>query len=233
MTGTPGEVVISAGPGRVRKALGIPTAGQERGRCVSYIPHSSRSVSQISPTVQRARSASRIGGSRFASPRAASRTAALAAAASSAFRSARTAAVRSSWRRSAAGSMRNSSIRSASSSWKRLTPTMTRSPDSTCCWNSNAALLDLLLHEARLDRGDGASRARPPARSAPTPAPRARPSATRCSKSLPAVGGPGGARLCGDDLLRTQRDMGRVLARQREGLVEGVRVEALRTAGDG
>ena len=48
-----------------------PHAG---ARCESYIPHSSRSSLQISPIVQRARSASRSGGSRFSVPLAASRT---------------------------------------------------------------------------------------------------------------------------------------------------------------
>jgi len=48
-------------------------------------------------------------------------------------RSARTRAVRSSWRRSASGSIRWSSICSGSSSWYWFTPTITRSPDSTCC----------------------------------------------------------------------------------------------------
>src|SRR6185437_6049751 len=54
-----------------------------RVRIASYMPHSARSVSQISPIVHRARKASRIGGRRFESPSAASRTAASAAEASS------------------------------------------------------------------------------------------------------------------------------------------------------
>src|SRR5262249_679983 len=108
-------------------------------RCESYMPNSSRSALQISPTVQRARSASRIGTSRFPSPRAVSRTVASAASAASAFRSARTRAVRSSWRCSAAGSSRCSSIGSSSPSVKRFTPTITRSPLSTSCCQRKAA----------------------------------------------------------------------------------------------
>src|SRR5215831_19392222 len=65
-------------------------------RWASYMPNSSRSPLQISPTVQRWRSASRIGTSRLPSPRAVSRTAASAASASRAFRSERTREVRSS-----------------------------------------------------------------------------------------------------------------------------------------
>ena len=42
---------------------------QDGVRCASYMPNSSRSTLQISPTVQRARSASRSGGSRFSVPR--------------------------------------------------------------------------------------------------------------------------------------------------------------------
>src|SRR5829696_2441827 len=61
--------------------------------CESYVPNSSLSALQISPTVARARSASRIGTSRFPSPRAVSRTAATACSVSSAFRFARTRAV--------------------------------------------------------------------------------------------------------------------------------------------
>ena len=45
-------------------------------RCASYVPNTSRSSLQISPTVQRARSASRIGGSRFSSVPATRRTSA-------------------------------------------------------------------------------------------------------------------------------------------------------------
>src|SRR5262245_19290192 len=108
-------------------------------RCASYMPNSSRSALQISPTVQRARKASRMGTSRLASLRATSRTAASAASVSSAFRSARTRAVRSSWRRSAAGSSRCSSIGSSSPSAKRLTPTITRSPASTSRCQRKAA----------------------------------------------------------------------------------------------
>ena len=69
----------------------------------SYVPQSSRRTPQISPTVHRARSASRMGGRRFASVSAASRTSASDRAAASPSRSARTRAVRSRWRRSIAG----------------------------------------------------------------------------------------------------------------------------------
>src|SRR2546430_1551649 len=103
------------------------------------MPNSLRSTLQISPTVQRARSASRIGGRRFAAARAVSRTCSSAASASSAFRSARTRAVRSSCRRSASGSRRCNSISSESASAYLLTPTITFSPASTCCVYANAA----------------------------------------------------------------------------------------------
>src|SRR5919201_6303742 len=73
------------------------------------MPNSSRSALQISPTVQRARNASCIGGKRFASPRAAS------------------------------GSRRWSSICSDSGSTYLLTPTITLSPASTWWVYANAA----------------------------------------------------------------------------------------------
>src|SRR6266446_9162280 len=105
----------------------------------SYMPNSSRSVFEISPIVARTRNASRIGTSRLPSPCAVSRTASRARFASSPFLSARTRAVRSSCRFSAAGSRRCSSIGSSSPSVKLLTPTITRSPDSTSCCQRNAA----------------------------------------------------------------------------------------------
>jgi hypothetical protein len=71
-------------------------AARRQARCASYVPNSSRSALQISPIVTRARSAWRIGTSKFPSPPAVSRTAASERSASSAFRSARTRAVRSS-----------------------------------------------------------------------------------------------------------------------------------------
>ena len=79
----------SAGPGYIcetRRILTPLTVGSGRPAS-SCVPHSSRSTPQISPIVQRARSASRIGGSRFAVPRAASATRASAASASVALRS--------------------------------------------------------------------------------------------------------------------------------------------------
>ena len=98
------EVRDRPAPGTSARRAGSAPHGCQRAR--SYSPHSSRSTPQISPIVQRARSASRIGSSMFsrrrARPRAPRRS---AAAASAALRSARTRAVRSSWRRSAAGSM--------------------------------------------------------------------------------------------------------------------------------
>ena len=76
-------------------------------------------------------------------------------------------------------------------------------------------------------------RARRPARSARGPAARAR-SVSSSMKYAP----PSGSAVsvpppsCGEDLLRPQRDPDRVLGRQRERLVEAVRVDRLRAAAD-
>ena len=87
---------------RRRRGRGRPAPGTSARRGGSASPSARRrvrgrarptpraSTPQISPIVQRARSASRIGRSRFSVPRAASRTRASAAAASPALRSART-----------------------------------------------------------------------------------------------------------------------------------------------
>ena len=92
--------------------------------------------------------------------------------------------VRSTWRRSASGSSRWSSISSASSSTKRLTPTTTRSPASTSrARRRNAASSISLLQRSPARPPRRRRRARRSARSAPAPAPRARPSATRRSRS--------------------------------------------------
>ena len=72
-------VLVGAARRDVRRAVVVERFAHAGARCESYIPHSSRSTLQISPIVQRARSASRIGGSMFSSPRAASRTRASAA----------------------------------------------------------------------------------------------------------------------------------------------------------
>src|SRR5687767_14188719 len=105
-------------------------------RCASYVPNWSRRALQISPTVQCAARASRIGWSRFPSPAATFRTRSRAASATAASRSARTRWVRSTCRFSDSGSRRWSSISSSSCSANRFTPTTTRSPDST--WRSNS-----------------------------------------------------------------------------------------------
>ena len=103
--------------------------------CASYVPQSSRRTPQISPTVHRARRASRMGGRRFASVSAATRTSASDRAAASPSRSARTRAVRSHWRCSIAGSTCRSSTSPRCSSTNAFTPTTTRSPDSTSVWS--------------------------------------------------------------------------------------------------
>ena len=66
-------------------------------------------------------------------------------------------AVRSRWRRSISGSTWRSSTRSSSSSVNSLTPTTTRSPDSTSRLVAERRRLDLGLDESLLDRGDGAA----------------------------------------------------------------------------
>ena len=201
-----------------------------RRRC----PRARRSAPQISPTVQRARSASRIGDEQVpvaARRRAAPRRAPPRPPAAS--RSARTRAVRSSWRRSASGSRRCSSTCSSSASAKRLTPT-----------------IDAL---ARLDVARASGRPPPRSRSWTKPASiaaTAPPSSSTRSISSRArglelvgqrldevgaaerVGRVGRAGLVREDLLRPQRDPRRALGRQRERLVERVRVQRLRAAAD-
>ena len=93
------------------------------------------------------------------------------------------AVVRSTWRRSASGSRRCSSISSSpSSSTKRLTPTTTCSPLSSCALVLVRGLLDLVLREALLDRRDRAAELVDRARSTPRRAPPARASGTRGSR---------------------------------------------------
>ena len=58
-------VLVRAAGRDVRRAVIVERGAHAGARCESYIPHSSRSSLQISPIVQRARSASRSGGSMF------------------------------------------------------------------------------------------------------------------------------------------------------------------------
>src|SRR5262249_58595476 len=56
-------VLVGSVGGDVRRAVVVENGAHSGERCASYMPNSSRSTLQISPIVQRARSASRIGGS--------------------------------------------------------------------------------------------------------------------------------------------------------------------------
>jgi hypothetical protein len=93
-------------------------------------------------------------------------------------------------------------------------------------------LVDLVLVEPRLDRGDGAAHAVDPLEV------RAGTLLDLVGQRLDEVraaervGDVRGARLPGDDLLRPQRDLHRALGRERERLVEGVRVQRLGAAQD-
>ena len=93
-------------------------------------------------------------------------------------------------------------------------------------------LLDLLLHEALLDRGDGAAEVV----DALDQLPRVRFELVR--ECLDEVRAPervrrvGAAGLMGEQLLCPQRDVHRMLARQRERLVVAVRVDRLCAAAD-
>ena len=59
--------------------------------------------------------------------------------------------------RTSSSDTRCSSTGRSSASTNRLTPTMTRSPDSIPCWIAERRVVDLVLVEARLDRRDGAA----------------------------------------------------------------------------
>ena len=120
--------------------------------------------------------------------------------------------------------------RSDSSSVNRFTPTMTRSPDSTSVWWRNAdASISACTNPCSI------AATAPPRSSTLAISSRARCSSSAVSASTkkePAerVGGVGRARLGREDLLRSQRDRGRVLGGQRQRLVERVGVERLRAA---
>ena len=118
----------------------------------------------------------------------------------------------------------------SSASAKRLTPTITRSPVSTSLVVAERRVLDLALHEALLDRGDRAAElvdALDQLARALLELVRQRLDEERAAER---VGGVGRAALGREDLLRAQRDPRRALGRQRERLVEAVRVQALRAA---
>lgn len=97
-----------------------------------YVPHTSRSASQTSPTVDRAARAARIGTSTLSVPCAAARKSSRARLAASPSRSARNRASRAAWASSMAGSTRSGSYGSSSLVTKRLTPTTVRSAASIC-----------------------------------------------------------------------------------------------------
>ena len=78
--------------------------------------------------------ASMTGGTTLAPSRAARSTAPSAAAAAAALRSAFTARSRSTWVRATPSSIFRVGMGTSLSERKALTPTMIRSPRSTCCW---------------------------------------------------------------------------------------------------
>ena len=143
------------------------------------MPHSRRRVSQISPIVHRTRSASRIGGKRFASPRAASRTAA----------SARVGLLGVPLGAHAGGPLELPALGARVEAmqldlFRRSFRVAVDTDDHALAALDlllpfERGLLDLVLHEASLDRLDRAAELVDAGRSAPTRAPRARLSALR------------------------------------------------------
>ena len=206
---------------------------QRRTRSRSYSPHSSRSTPQISPTVHRARSASRIGTSRLASPRAVFAHHVERCLGGSGFAlganargpldlplfGRRVEAVQLDLLLGIAAEHIDADDRTLARLDLLLPPERRR--------------LDLALHEPLLDRR------RPPRRS------RRLRSISSHARRLELVGerldvvgaaervhGRGGPGLRLQDLLCAQRDRGGVLGRQRQRLVERVRVQRLRAAAD-
>ena len=210
-----------------------PHRRQRGARSRSCSPHSSRSTPQISPIVQRARSAARIGISMFSVPRAASRTAA----------SARRGVVGV-----ALGAQRRRSLELAPLGLRvdrlqldRLLPlghVLVDADDHPLARLDvllplERGVLDLPLHEALLDRVHGAAELV----DALDQLPRARLELVGerldVERAAERIGRRGRARLVREDLLRPERDRRCMLGRQRERLVERVRVQRLRAAGDG
>ena len=157
-------------------------------------------------------------------------TSASALVAASASRSARTRAVRSVWRRSPSGSTCRSSTRSVS-----LLREAVDADDHTLVGLDLGLMaerrgLDLRLDESLLDRGDGASEVVDPLDQL------SRLLLELVRQGLDEVGAAErvgrvrAARLVREDLLRPERDPRGALARQRERLVERVRVDRLRAA---
>ena len=211
------------------------SAPRQRGtRSRSYSPHSSRRTPQISPTVHRARK--RLAHRQRAgspSPRAASRT--------RLERSRRRRGVplgahpRAFARPGGARRPdRSGAARSAprSGTAYTLTPTIARSPDSTCCCQRNAAAsISPCTNPCSI-----AATAPPSSSTRSISSQRARLELVGqrldVVRAAERVGGRGRARLRLQDLLRAQRDRRGALGRQRERLVERVRVQRLRAAAD-
>ena len=92
--------------------------------------------------------------------------------------------------------------------------------------------LDLALDEALLDRGDRAAELVDPLDQLPRLLLELVGERLDEVAAAERVGGVGGAGLGREDLLRAERDPGGALGRERERLVEPVRVQGLRAAGD-
>ena len=203
------------------------------GRWESYVPHSA--AQHVADLADRAARSQRLahGGQQVLvglgdPPHLVER-----AAASSAFRSARTRAVRSRCCCSIAGSSRWSSTGSPSSSANRLTPTITRSPLLDLLLPAERRLLDLALHEALLDGGDGAAELVDTRDQLLAPVLELVGERLEEECATERIGRVGRARLVHQHLLRAQRERGGVLGREGERLVEAVRVQRLRAAADG
>jgi len=194
--------------------------------CSLYSPNTPRRTSQISPTVAYSRTASRMGGIRFASPSAAVRNAFSVRATASPLLRARS-----------AGAMRPApparGDRSAGDSPEAAPGSGTGSPPRRSCAPpppradtcrppsgspSGRTRLDGIHHAAeRIDLRDQAAASRSMASVIAF-------HEVRPSQRIRRIRHPAFER---DDLLGPQRDADRVLARQREGLVAGIGVEAL------
>ena len=106
-----------------------------------------------------------------------------------------------------------------------FTPTTTRSPASTVGLEAVCRLLDLALHESGLDRRDRAAELVDPLDQLAGALLELGRERLDVVGAAERVGRLGRARLVHQHLLGAQRDRRRVLAGQRERLVEAVRVQ--------
>ena len=219
-----------------RVAANLPRCGH-RGQCGarswSYMPHSSRSTLQISPIVQRARSASRSGGNRFSVPRRGGADG----------RQRRVGGFGVAFGPHAGGALALTLLafrvdRVQLDRQLRLGRVRVDADDHPLArldllLPAERGALDLALHETPLDSLDGAAERV----DALDQLPGARFELVRqrldVERAAERVGGVGRACLALQDLLRAQRDRRRVLRRQRECFVERVGVNRLRAAARG